>query len=160
MNHGQQSTPVFPEGENNGNLVIVPFDPTTRGPASGKPASTQYPCEFEGCDKTFSREKDMERHAQSHRSGPRTYDCPANHCRRTGLKGFWRLDKLKEHLVSKHPETEFERWYQVSTSYSGIVAGGYRDVAKREEHDALMRSKGYRFIEPFGKNWDHYWSRY
>lgn len=126
-------------GERRGELAFVQFDPTTRGPALGKPPSKQFPCEFEGCDKTFSREADMQRHAQSHRSGPRTYDCPANRCQRTGLKGFWRIDKLKEHLDSKHPEAEFERWYLYTTT----GASGYIDVAKREEHDALMRSREY-----------------
>lgn len=54
------------------------------------------------------------------------------------MKGFWRRDKLKDHLDRKHPEIEVERWYLPA----GIKTGGYRDVAKRGEHEALMHSKG------------------
>ncbi|KAL8646230.1 MAG: hypothetical protein Q9210_006256 [Variospora velana] len=138
---------VPPEDEKNDDLVFVHWgNPRTPGPASRALASKKFRCLDEDCDKTFSRESDMLRHWGSHRSGPKAYDCPANRCPRTGMKGFWRSDKLKAHLDSKHPEIEVERWF---LRVRGL--GGFRDVAKREEHEAMMRSKGYTLVGDFPK---------
>ena len=50
-----------------------------------------------GCGKSFRRKGDMERHAGVH-SAP-TLWCPAAGCNR----GFYRKDKLDEHVTRKHP---------------------------------------------------------
>ncbi|KAL8857791.1 MAG: hypothetical protein Q9178_005691 [Gyalolechia marmorata] len=101
--------------------------------------NADFPCSVPDCDKAFGRKGDLQRHLKSHQSGPRSYNCVADGCPRRGMKGFWRRDKLKDHLDRKHPEIEVERWYLLP----GIKMGGYRDVAKRGEHEALMRSKGF-----------------
>ena len=54
------------------------------------------------------------------------------------MKGFWRIDKLKDHMERKHPEIETERWF------CRWKVGGCRDVEKRAQHETLMRSKGYK----------------
>lgn len=114
-----------------------------KGPSQSmyKTSVGAFACEIEDCDKTFSRKGDMERHSLSHESGPRAHDCLARRCRRKGTNGFWRLDKLKDHMDCKHPETEIERWYYARDSYR--QGGGYRVLAKRGEHEEYMRSLGY-----------------
>lgn len=73
------------------------------------------------------------------------------------MKGFWRLDKLKTHLNSKHPEIDVQPWSFGSYLYfptlgnlqpaaKGLYKGGYLDVANREEHQAMMRSKGFTLV--------------
>ena len=105
---------------------------------SGSTKIANHKCGVPDCDKAYARYSDLYRHLLSHNSGPRTHSCLADRCPRKGLNGFWRLDKSKEHMQRKHPEIEIERWH-----YGGLW-GGYRDVEKREEHEALMLSKGYR----------------
>ena len=56
------------------------------------------------------------------------------------MKGFWRIDKLKDHMERKHPEIEIERWYYAWTNRGG----GYRDVEKSAQHKIWMRSKRYK----------------
>ncbi|KAI4261967.1 MAG: hypothetical protein L6R42_002845 [Xanthoria sp. 1 TBL-2021] len=107
----------------------------------GSRNTATYKCGVEDCDKAFVRKGDLSRHLKSHKSGPRTHNCLADRCPRKGLKGFWRADKLKDHMDRKHPEIEVEHW---NYWYRLIGTGGYRDVEKREEHEALMLSKGYR----------------
>ncbi|KAL9631502.1 MAG: hypothetical protein Q9204_004202 [Flavoplaca sp. TL-2023a] len=114
----------------------------------GKPPATTsgavnigtHACGIEGCNKAFVRKADLSRHLESHKSGPRTYECPADKCPRKQTKGFWRMDKLKDHMERKHPEIEIECWYHGWMPRSG----GYRDVEKRAQHETLMRSKGYK----------------
>ncbi|KAL8837356.1 MAG: hypothetical protein Q9176_005774 [Flavoplaca citrina] len=100
-------------------------------------------CDIEGCDKAFVRKGDLSRHLKSHKSGPRTHDCLADKCPRKQMKGFWRMDKLKDHMARKHPEIEIERWYNYWTNERG-----YRDVEKRAQHEVLMRSKGFKAFTP------------
>ncbi|KAI4214572.1 MAG: hypothetical protein LQ351_002989 [Letrouitia transgressa] len=101
---------------------------------------TKIPCQQEGCDKVFGRLSDLERHARSHQSGPREFECPARKCRRKGVDGFWRVDKLKDHIAAKHPEMEVERWYYGF----GSQCGGLRDVTRVAEHEDVMFRKGYK----------------
>ncbi|KAL8847645.1 MAG: hypothetical protein Q9221_007333 [Calogaya cf. arnoldii] len=116
--------------------------------ASGSTKSADHMCGVEGCGKAFIRKGDLTRHLKSHQGGPRTYPCLAEECPRKGLKDFWREDKFKDHMERKHPEIEYERWY-----YTPSPGGGYRDVEKREQHEALMRSKGF---QPFTFKATHY----
>ncbi len=107
-----------------------------------------FPCGVPDCEQAFGRKSDLDRHLKSHQSGPRTYSCIAEGCPRRGMKGFWRLDKLKDHLDRKHSETEVEQWWYLPDFRCGyrtsdLKVGGYRDVAKRVEHEALMYSKGF-----------------
>ncbi len=117
---------------------------------AGSKTNATHKCGVEDCDKAFVNKSDLVRHLQTHKSGPRTYDCLAEGCPRRGLKGFWRVDKFKNHMDRKHPEIEFERYFRWDHSFYMIV--GYRDVEKREQHEALMRSKGYKPLPPGSRN--------
>ncbi|KAL8669560.1 MAG: hypothetical protein Q9168_005857 [Polycauliona sp. 1 TL-2023] len=117
--------------------------------SNGKPPATDvgstkltpHKCGVETCEKAFVRKADLERHLKSHKNGPRTHSCLADRCPRKSIKGFWRLDKFKDHMQRKHPEIKYER----CTFIDGTnCEKGYRDVEKREEHEALMLSKGYK----------------
>lgn len=55
------------------------------------------------------------------------------------MKGFWRIDKFKDHMKRKHPEIDFECWY----CWEPNGPRGYRDIEKRAQHEILMKSKGY-----------------
>ncbi|KAL8767850.1 MAG: hypothetical protein Q9209_005742 [Squamulea sp. 1 TL-2023] len=103
--------------------------------------SITFACTVPECNKLFNRKGELTRHLKSHESGPRTHDCLAESCTRKGTEGFWRMDKLKDHLDRKHPDIDYERWFY---GWFTSVVGGYRDVTKRGEHEALMRSKGYK----------------
>ncbi|KAI4179836.1 MAG: hypothetical protein L6R41_007609 [Letrouitia leprolyta] len=110
-------------------------------PPVNQEISAGFTCKAEDCNKAFIRKGDLARHSKSHQTGPKTYDCFVEQCRRKGYKGFWRLDKLKDHLDCKHPEVEVEQW---STAlWVRPKLRGYRDVTRLEEHEAMMRSKGF-----------------
>ncbi|KAL9614862.1 MAG: hypothetical protein Q9167_000695 [Letrouitia subvulpina] len=99
----------------------------------------KIPCKEAGCEKVFGRLADLERHAKSHQIGPREFECLAPECRRKGVDGFWRIDKLKDHLAAKHPGMKVERWYY---GFGG-QCGGLRDAARVAEHEDVMFRKGY-----------------
>ena len=113
---------------------------------AGSKTNATHKCGVEDCDKAFFNKSDLVRHHQTHKSGPRTHDCLAEGCPRRGLKGFWRADKFRDHMARKHPEIGFECYeYDGPSSYYTLR---YRDVEKREQHEALMRSKGYKPSSP------------
>ena len=112
---------------------------------AGSKTNATRKCGVEDCDKAFFNKSDLVRHLQTHKSGPRTHDCLAEGCPRRGLKGFWRADKFKDHMDRKHPEIGFESYFD-RLGYRYPVR--YRDVEKREQHEALMRSKGYEPRSP------------
>ena len=114
---------------------------------AGSKTNATHKCGVEDCDKAFVNKSDLARHLKSHNSGARTYDCLAEGCPRRGLKGFWRVDKFKDHMGRKHPEIEFERCYYFY-HWPNIELPRYRDVEKREQHEAMMRSKGYKPRSP------------
>lgn len=62
----------------------------------------KWVCLHPNCDKVYSRIGDLRRHYLTHRTGPKGFDCPWNGCVRKGLNGFWRSDKLRDHLICKH----------------------------------------------------------
>ena len=70
---------------------------STHSPAgTARTSEKPHACPF-GCGKSFGRKGDMERHARVH-SAP-TLWCHAAGCNR----GFYRKDKLDEHVMRKHP---------------------------------------------------------
>ncbi|KAL8682363.1 MAG: hypothetical protein Q9186_001553 [Xanthomendoza sp. 1 TL-2023] len=121
-------------------------------PTKENNAEKKFVCDVAECNKAYSRYADMTRHLDSHKTGPRAHDCVASRCPRKGMKGFWRLDKLKDHMDRKHPEIEIEPWCLWFGNESDLSSNhlrlysckGFRDVSKRDEQEALMRSKGYR----------------
>lgn len=114
---------------------------------AGSKSNAAHKCGVEDCDKAFLNKGDLVRHLQTHKSGPRTHDCLAEGCPRRGLKGFWRADKFKDHMDRKHPEIELERCWHYIIGYASKIFG-YRDVEKPEQHEAWMRSKGYKPFSP------------
>lgn len=62
----------------------------------------EYFCFEPNCNKAFKRAGDLKRHRKTHRTGAKDFDCPATGCARKGTKGFWRSDKLRDHLLAKH----------------------------------------------------------
>ena len=129
MNSAQQPELVF-EQWHDGKPPLSTTEPSR---------NADFPCGVPDCDKAFGRKSDLNRHLKSHQSGPRSHNCLADGCPRRGTKGFWRLDKLMDHLDRKHPEIEVERW----SCFWGPEKG-CRDIGKRGEHEALMRSKGFK----------------
>lgn len=64
--------------------------------------SARYICLVPNCDKSYSRARDLERHIVTHNTGPKDFDCPVAKCPRKGANGFWRSNKLRDHLIAKH----------------------------------------------------------
>lgn len=62
----------------------------------------RYLCLEPNCNKGFSRVGDLQRHYKTHQTGAKDFDCPATGCARKGPNGFWRSDKLRDHLLYKH----------------------------------------------------------
>lgn len=52
------------------------------------------------CNKTCKRYRDLTRHQKSH--SPPDLPCPNQECKRSGTNGFYRHDKLREHLLKCH----------------------------------------------------------
>ena len=65
-------------------------------------AGGRFGCPRPGCNKTFGRAGDLERHTKKHQDGPKEHDCPIRDCPRQGTHGFTRKDKLNDHLKAKH----------------------------------------------------------
>jgi hypothetical protein len=64
--------------------------------------SARYACSI--CGKTFGRPSDLRRHAGKHRSGPRPFSCPSERCAFKAERGFYRKDKMVNHVKTRHPE--------------------------------------------------------
>lgn len=65
-----------------------------------KPA---FKCTVEGCKaKPFTRMSELQRHRGKH--SRHRYSCPAQGCNRSGVKGFYRLDKLRDHMLAGHDD--------------------------------------------------------
>ncbi|KAK6522980.1 hypothetical protein TWF281_002407 [Arthrobotrys megalospora] len=69
----------------------------------------RFQCNIEGCDRSFSRKADRDRHENSlhssagpARSRAKRYVCLEDGCRRDQHKPFNRKDNLKSHIMAKH----------------------------------------------------------
>jgi hypothetical protein len=61
-----------------------------------------FTCDSQGCkSKTFSSRTDLYRHQQAHETNI-WYSCAAEDCLRKGKKGFYREDKLIDHMIAAH----------------------------------------------------------
>jgi hypothetical protein len=59
-------------------------------------------CDSQGCkSKTFSSRTDLYRHQRAHETKI-WYSCAAEDCLRKGKKGFYREDKLMDHMIAAH----------------------------------------------------------
>jgi len=67
--------------------------------------NNRYLCMVPGCESSFSRSADLNRHYNSvHFPQNSRIDCPKHRCSRKGENGFPRHDHLKEHLRQYHGE--------------------------------------------------------
>lgn len=85
---------------------ISPMEPAT--PSRSDPATVapgaRYACAI--CKKTFRRPSDLQRHEGKHRSGPKKFDCPSERCAFKAERGFYRKDKMVNHVKNRHPEID------------------------------------------------------
>ncbi|KAG4430892.1 hypothetical protein IFR05_013622 [Cadophora sp. M221] len=92
---------------NHGNIAATPANPmsVTSG-STGAPAARprMHRCVVSmHCHQTFARRADRDRHSLTHdRHSIRQYPCTFQGCERVGAKGFWRRDKLNEHIKRGH----------------------------------------------------------
>jgi len=71
----------------------------------GNGPNNRYLCMVPGCESSFSRSADLNRHYNSvHFPQNSRIDCPKHRCSRKGENGFPRHDHLKEHLRQYHGE--------------------------------------------------------
>lgn len=145
-----EATPSFvsppgPNGQQAQNIIFDHWSPDGKSKENRiNDSNKPFVCEHEECEKAFGRKGDLNRHMKSHQDGARAYNCLELKCPRKGDRGFYRLDKLKDHLDAKHPEKEVEKyWVRKPLSYL-YQAAGYRDVSQRAEHEEAMRRKGYK----------------
>ena len=77
-------------------------DEATSPPTELQTLPEGHLCLEPNCNKAFKWVGDLQRHRKTHQIGAKDYDCPATGCARKGLRGFWRSDKLRDHLLAKH----------------------------------------------------------
>lgn len=72
-------------------------------------AKARYLCNWNGCDQTFSRTADRDRHLRTKHNNARKYHCREPRCNKGVVygKGYSRVDKLQEHMRKKHPGVPF-----------------------------------------------------
>jgi hypothetical protein len=73
----------------------------------------RHPCNWQGCNATFGRKADRERHIATKHRNVRYYHCRVAGCPKTrgsnagrAWKGYSRIDKLQEHMRKKHAGVE------------------------------------------------------
>ncbi|KAK2747916.1 hypothetical protein FQN57_001507 [Myotisia sp. PD_48] len=77
------------------------YPQSTMSDASGERNGDRYVCVYPGCNSTFSRPADLNRHQVSVHF-PCRISCPEEGCARKGPLGFTRRDHLNEHLRQFH----------------------------------------------------------
>jgi hypothetical protein len=81
------------------------IDPTTKKQGlkgdRSRARTKRYLCDR--CDKTTGRAGDLRRHYKIHLPAQFKYHCPVEGCNRNGCAGFYRRDKLCDHLRKAHP---------------------------------------------------------
>jgi hypothetical protein len=87
--------------------LIVPLDHDNA--VHDPVAKARYECNWPGCDRTFSREADRDRHVRTKHGNARHYHCSQPGCNKGALywRGYTRIDKLQEHMRKKHPGVVF-----------------------------------------------------
>ena len=86
-------------------------------------SQAKYLCAFSGCESSFARSYDLDRHQRTHQrthhsyAGLVKYDCPYGWCKRQGDNGFTRTDHLREHKRKMHPEA-------ISKGARSFISGG------------------------------------
>jgi hypothetical protein len=68
------------------------------GTSAAGPPKRRHQCNT--CHRRFARRADRDRHSLTHNThSPRPYSCSVPGCNRVGANGFWRFDKLNDHLA-------------------------------------------------------------
>ena len=87
-----------------------------------------YPCIY--CDTKFLDQRDLDRHVQSsHNTAPRSNKCPVSNCE-FASKGFFRTDKLKQHMRRRHHSTSTP---SISSQATGTRESSPADMMKLAE---------------------------
>jgi hypothetical protein len=68
--------------------------------ATNTAATVGYACNV--CPSVFNRAGDLRRHYRKHFASQYVHDCHVPGCNRTGVNGFYRRDKLANHLRQRH----------------------------------------------------------
>jgi hypothetical protein len=81
-----------------------PYTSVARCQISAPVVNHGFVCDVAGCNsRPFARRGDLTRHKHGH--NPRQlHDCPASTCNRKGTRGFFRKDKLFDHILAGHDE--------------------------------------------------------
>jgi hypothetical protein len=73
----------------------------------------RHPCTWQGCNATFGRKADRDRHIATKHRNVRHYHCRIAGCTKSrgsntlsAWKGYSRIDKLQEHMRKKHAGVE------------------------------------------------------
>ncbi|KAF1950428.1 hypothetical protein CC80DRAFT_539671 [Byssothecium circinans] len=110
-------------------------------------------CDFKGCkSKSFTRIQDLNRHKKVHDPEKRQFSCPALGCHRVGRDAFYRLDKLKAHILDGHDlETNLRCESTRIGQYGGCGVTLTRDLMAIHASTAEFNSHGkvceqYRFF--------------
>lgn len=81
-----------------------------------------FTCQEPGCkSRPFKRKADLNRHSRTHDSLKR-YNCPAVDCERTGSHGFFRRDKLVDHILAGHKEDD---WFSCACCGERFIRAEY-----------------------------------
>lgn len=100
-----------------------------------------FKCEVEGCKaKSFKRNTELQRHKLKH-SGQR-YSCPAQGCKRHGVKGFYRSDKLNDHILAGHDDDTFFACPHCSLSKYTSELSGASQMLTRDVLSVHLRYNG------------------
>ena len=100
---GQHSSAFTPPALAFDNAADVSTNASTAVASSATSfADQRHYCPHPGCGASVKHAADLGRHMKKHQDGPKEYDCPMRGCRRQGVDGFTRKDKLNDHLKAKH----------------------------------------------------------
>lgn len=104
-----------------------------------------FACHELGCkSQPFKRIADLNRHKRKHGSLQR-FDCPASDCERTGKRGFSRADKLADHTLAGHSESD---WFSCAVCEVLLIRAEYEvhlmGMGNQENSSAHLRPRAYR----------------
>jgi hypothetical protein len=74
--------------------------PSPSSPSSNPISPDRHKCPH--CPRTFKRSGDVKRHEKVHIPDQRRFQCWQDGCKRRGRKGFYRRDKLRDHVKIVH----------------------------------------------------------
>jgi len=117
INDWHSNAPLVGIGHSVSAVVDIGLSPTVGDVLDANLANTigpdRHPCTWQGCNATFSRKADRERHIATKHRHVRYYHCRVAGCPKSrgsnalrAWKGYSRIDKLQEHMRKKHADVE------------------------------------------------------